>query len=78
MLMIDSDRIKYLFSSLDLYKTLHTLGTLSSDPKDMEYTKRYNEYMKNKIQKIKEDVLKYGLEETSRRLMNERSEIVLL
>ena len=56
--MTESERIKYIFANLDLWKTLH----YSND-------KSLNEEHERIVKDIKIKILKYGYEETCKMLM---------
>ena len=56
--MTESERIKYIFTDLDLWKTLHYSNN-----------KNWNEENERLVKDIKIKILKYGYDETCKMLM---------
>ena len=59
--MTEREKIKHLFSDLDMVEIKFYKGTISKKEKDIEECNKYNESLANRIKEIKINVLKYGI-----------------
>ena len=69
--MTEQERIKNLFSRLDLFKTLHHINPISKNEWDIKRCKKFNEKMDTDIRNIKIKVLKEGIDSATMNLWRE-------